>query len=452
MTICAGCARDAANDPCEHCGEPPLLDGRYRLLEVLGHGSSGTTWGAVDPVGIAVAIKAMPLPAGGEGDKQRELVEREVRVLRELSHPGIPRYLEHFLRGGPSRVTLFLVQELVPGRSLAEEAEEHRYSAMEVLAIVDELASILQYLHERVPPVIHRDVKPQNVMRRPDRQLVLIDFGSVRDVAQGSLGGSTVTGTFGYMPPEQFSGDAEPRSDLYGLGALAIALLTRKEPHSLLDHANRLHWAAHTRVPAGIHDLVSRLVELGRRASSAAWVRRRACAMLELGDIGRAELRADPRVDEILEPKPRGLRWWVLACGLLVAVGMIPAAILLMDLPAAAPRSTAVAPPPIATEEIPGEPGSEDELAEVMLQRVARALGEDPDVLDCVDRFREEHPGSTLELQVRMSPPYRVDGVLVGHPGEEDSQVEPCLQRTTRQVVFGGVSLERAGSVTLAFD
>jgi len=109
--------------------------------------------------------------------------------------------------------------------------------------------------------VLHRDLKPANVIRTPDGALRLVDFGSVRDALRDpDLGGSTVAGTFGYMAPEQMVGDASPRSDLYSLGALAVRLLTRQQPASLLDRGGQMGWRAHARVGAGLAALLDDLL------------------------------------------------------------------------------------------------------------------------------------------------------------------------------------------------
>lgn len=221
--------------------------------EVIGRGASGTTWkGRFD--GRVVAIKEIRLV---ELDaKRRELAEREVAILRQLGHEAIPTYLAH----GLDDDTLTLVMEFIDGRSLRAEMAERRYDESEVLDIVHELADILDYLHRLSPPVVHRDLKPSNIMRRADGRLALIDFGAVRDHVT-VLGGSTVAGTFGYMAPEQFAGDAVPASDLYALGALTAHLLTRKDPRALLDHANRLLWREHATVSEGFGRVLDRLVE-----------------------------------------------------------------------------------------------------------------------------------------------------------------------------------------------
>lgn len=278
--ICSGCASTVAlvTSQCPSCGDDPLLAGRYSLVEVLGHGGMGTTYRARCVVsGRVVAVKEFPLRAS-DAPKKRELFLREAQVLRQLHHPAIPRWLDQFEAGRGKHRALYLIREFVEGRDLAREMLEHRYSSAEVLDIVDELLGLLSYLHSLSPPIIHRDLKPANVLRRTvDGRLMLVDFGAVRDVVQDSdLGGSTITGTFGYMAPEQFRGDAVPATDLYGVGALAVCLLTRREPHTLLGNTGRLEWQAHTRVDPVLGTLLNRLLESDpeKRPTNAAHVRR----------------------------------------------------------------------------------------------------------------------------------------------------------------------------------
>ncbi|GEM_PF-3279709 len=254
--ICADCGEATTTVPCGACGQEPLLAGHYRLEERIGRGGRGTVYRAIDVHDErSVAIKEVAL---GAGQKLDELALREVAVLQQLDHPAVPAYLDHVMAGRGRGRALFVVQRFVDGRSLADELERHRYSEDEVLAILDELCDVLAYLHGRSPPVIHRDLKPQNVLRGPSG-LVLVDFGAVRDVLKTTLGGSTVAGTFGFMAPEQFKGDATPATDIFGLGALAIALLSRKDPAQLHDRQGRFSWEEHVELTGPMTGLLQRM-------------------------------------------------------------------------------------------------------------------------------------------------------------------------------------------------
>jgi tRNA A-37 threonylcarbamoyl transferase component Bud32 len=206
-----------------------LRDGRYRLLGVIGEGAQAHTFDALDTTtNTRLAIKRFRV-RGARSWKDVELAEREARVLSELNHPNLPKYIEHFEEGG----ALFLAMEKVEGQTLAElRRDGGSIGARELVRFLDDAAQILAYLHGRAPSVIHRDIKPQNVIRRPDGSFALVDFGSVRDRLRPE-GGSTVVGTFGYMAPEQFQGRALPATDVYGVGATAIACLTGEEPENL---------------------------------------------------------------------------------------------------------------------------------------------------------------------------------------------------------------------------
>jgi serine/threonine protein kinase len=206
-----------------------LRDGRFVALALLGEGSQGRTFDGVDKrEGRAVAIKRFDV-RGAKGWKDVELAEREARVLASLSHPRLPAYVDHFEHDG----ALYLVMEKIEGESLASIRKRGAVLAEDdVLRLLADASEVLDYLHGRAPAVIHRDLKPGNVIRRPDRTFAFVDFGAVRDKLRHE-GGSTVVGTFGYMAPEQFQGRALPASDVYAIGATAITLLTGEEPENL---------------------------------------------------------------------------------------------------------------------------------------------------------------------------------------------------------------------------
>jgi hypothetical protein len=208
-----------------------LRDGRYVVTGILGEGSQGCTLDAVDKrEGRAVAIKRFQV-RGARSWKDVELAEREAQVLSQLSHALLPCALEHFEEEG----ALYLVMEKIEGTTVAALG---MVDAAEVVRFLEDAGEVLDYLHDRAPPVVHRDIKPRNILRRPARaderhsRYVLVDFGSVRQRLD-TRGGSTVAGTFGYMAPEQFQGRALPQSDVYAVGVTALAMLTGSEPEDL---------------------------------------------------------------------------------------------------------------------------------------------------------------------------------------------------------------------------
>jgi hypothetical protein len=206
-----------------------LKDGRFVILGSLGEGAQGHTFDGVDRrEGRAVAIKRFDVRSAKTW-KDAELAEREARVLQSLSHPKLPRYFDHFEQDG----ALYLVMEKIDGESLAAMRKRGAVlSEADVVRLLGDASEVLEYLHGRTPPVIHRDLKPGNVLRRPDGSYAFVDFGAVRDKLRPD-GGSTIVGTFGFMAPEQFQGRALPTSDVYAVGATALSMLTGRQPEEL---------------------------------------------------------------------------------------------------------------------------------------------------------------------------------------------------------------------------
>jgi hypothetical protein len=219
-----------------------VIQDRYEVLAVLGQGGSGITYRASDRVThTQVALKELSL-RGLNDWKKLELFERESQILESLDHPGIPQYADAFQIDTADDRYFYLVQDLAEGPSLAElVAAGERFPEAEVQCIAVEILQILQYLQGLNPPIIHRDIKPQNIIRRQDGRIFLVDFGAVQTVYRETVAfGSTVVGTYGYMAPEQFRGQAQPATDLYGLGATLLHLLTHRNPGDLPEKRLRI--------------------------------------------------------------------------------------------------------------------------------------------------------------------------------------------------------------------
>ena len=236
---------------------------RYRIIDILGQGGMGTTYEAEDvETQQRVAIKALSLHRMADW-KALELFEREARVLSHLHHPCLPKYVDYFQVETPNNQSFYLVQELAEGRSLFSLVESGWHATeKELRQIASQILDILSYLHGLTPPVIHRDIKPHNIIRREDGQIFLVDFGSVKATYQTTIaGGSTVVGTYGYMAPEQFRGQAFPATDLYGLGTTLLFLISHREPSKFSTRQLKIDFRSQIQISSELADWLEKLLE-----------------------------------------------------------------------------------------------------------------------------------------------------------------------------------------------
>lgn len=274
-----------------------IIAQQYRIISCLGEGGIGITYQAADLAdgGKPVALKALSLRRMQDW-KVLDLFERETRVLSQLDHPAIPRYLNYFQTDTPQDRCFYLVQDLAPGRSLAAlVAEGWRADESEVRRLATQVLEVLIYLHSRLPAVIHRDIKPDNIIRRQDGQIYLVDFGSVKDTYRDTLlHGGTVVGTYGYMAPEQFRGQAVPATDLYGLGTTLLFLLSGQSPAELPQQRMKLDFRGQIQVSAALADWLETMVEpaLEDRFASAEEALRAL----------RGEYRSSPGITKLRQP------------------------------------------------------------------------------------------------------------------------------------------------------
>jgi serine/threonine protein kinase len=243
-----------------------LLKQRYQVQETLGQGSFGITYRALDwETNQSCVIKCLSLTQA-ESWETVELFEREARILAHLNHPRIPKFVDSFKVETEQDVKIYLVQEYIEGKSLAQWIQEGKhFTEKEVLTMALDVTKILEYLHGFSPPIIHRDIKPGNIVLTPDKKVSLIDFGAVRDkILHDKMrhgGGSTIVGTYGYMPLEQFEGRAVPASDLYSLGATLIYVLSHKEPGQMGKEGMRLDFRPHVHISRDFARVLEKMIE-----------------------------------------------------------------------------------------------------------------------------------------------------------------------------------------------
>lgn len=212
----------------------------YQVLQKLGHNYAGgrcTYLGADCQTKQPVVIKQFQFAKPGADWSAYKAHEREIKVLRELSHPGIPRYLDSF----ETAEGFCLVHEYKNAKSLAVY---RRFTPEKIKQIATSLLEILVYLQNRVPPVIHRDIKPENILVDDYLNVYLVDFGFARIAGDDMMQSSVISGTPGFMPPEQLlDRNLSEASDLYGLGVTLICLLTKTpstEITKIIDSQYRL--------------------------------------------------------------------------------------------------------------------------------------------------------------------------------------------------------------------
>jgi serine/threonine protein kinase len=213
-----------------------LLQGRYLIVEQIGRGGMGAVYKATDTrLRSTVALKETLV--GGE--LLLKAFEREAQLLAGLRHPSLPRVSDHFIDESGQ----FLVMEFIPGDDLATLLIKRGspFPTLDVLRWGDQLLDALDYLHSRQPPVIHRDIKPQNMKLTDRGEIILLDFGLAKGAAMQTrlTGASSIFGyTPHYAPLEQIQGaGTDPRSDLYSLAATLYHLLTGQPPTDALTRA-----------------------------------------------------------------------------------------------------------------------------------------------------------------------------------------------------------------------
>lgn len=271
-----------------------VLQNRYRVDRQVGQGGMGAVYIATDErFGSTVAIKETLFT----DEKFRKAFEREARLLNSLRHPALPRVSDHFIEGNGQ----FLVMEYIDGEDLSEQIEHegHAFPVKDVMSWAVQLLDALDYLHSQAMPVIHRDIKPQNLKLTPGGQVVLLDFGLAKGNTTSPDSATAAKSVFGYSRNyaslEQIQGTGtDPRSDLYSLAATLYHLIAGNPPVDALTRAMNVLSEksdpsvplrqARPDVPQGISNVLEKAMSLNanQRPGSAAEMK----AMLEAAVAG----------------------------------------------------------------------------------------------------------------------------------------------------------------------
>lgn len=262
-----------------------VLQNRYKIEKQIGQGGMGAVYVATDErFGSTVAIKETFFTDANYS----KAFEREARLLNNLRHPALPRVSDHFSDDNGQ----FIVMEYITGEDLSEmmEKKEGAFPLKDVLNWADQLLDALDYLHTQEMPVVHRDIKPQNLKLTPRGQIILLDFGLAKGNPTGAQNQTATKSVFGYSRNyasiEQMQGTGtDPRSDIYSLGATLYHLITGVPPVDALTRAMQVlngdkdplspANAVHNQVPSAVADVLQRSMSLNsnHRPTSALAMR-----------------------------------------------------------------------------------------------------------------------------------------------------------------------------------
>ena len=235
-----------------------VIDGKYEILKEIGRGGMSIVYLAMDKhLNKQWAVKEIRKKGNG---KNYEIVVNsllaEANMIKRLAHPSLPRIVDIIDNG----ITIYIVMDYIEGESLDKILNE--YGAQPEDLVVNwakQLCDALSYLHSQKPPIIYRDMKPANVMLKPEGNIKIIDFGIAREYKEQNLADTTVLGTKGYAPPEQYSGQTDPRSDIFALGMTMHHLLTGVDPRNGEPYAPVRQW--NPELSEGIEIIIDRCVE-----------------------------------------------------------------------------------------------------------------------------------------------------------------------------------------------
>ncbi len=206
-----------------------VIAGRYEILKEIGHGGMSTVYLANDThMNRNWAVKEVAKEGLGQNDKAvSNSPVAEAHLLKRLDHPFLPRITDII----DNDTTFYIIMDFIEGESLDKVLKEYGAQPEErVIEWAMQICDVLSYLHNQKPPIIYRDMKPENLMLKPNGNICIIDFGIAREYKEQNLSDTIALGTPGYAAPEQYNGQTDQRSDIYALGMTMCHLLTGVYP------------------------------------------------------------------------------------------------------------------------------------------------------------------------------------------------------------------------------
>ncbi|MGK7933017.1 MAG: protein kinase [Microcystaceae cyanobacterium] len=243
-----------------------IIGGHYQIVKQLGEGTFGVTYQAIDTRSrndfCVIKQLKVPLQSPSNGEKEKELFEREAAALHKIKNHRSP-YLPQFYANFSDEGETYIVQEFIEGYNLREELyQQEKLSESAVIKLLQDGLEGLKFLHAQ--GLIHRDIKPANLMRRTsDNSIVIIDLGAVKEKQERNeiTQSQTRIGTIGYNPPEQDKGILIDSTDIYALGVTAIEALTGIKAHEIKNLKGNVQWPEGLTINPELKILLERMVE-----------------------------------------------------------------------------------------------------------------------------------------------------------------------------------------------
>ena len=207
-----------------------LVDGKYRILSKIGQGGMSVVYMAInEKANKTWAVKEVRKDGVLDFEAVKQGLVAETDILKKLSHPNLPSIIDVI----DTDDSFIIIMDYIEGNALSKSLKEFGAQPQEyVIEWAKQMCDVLGYLHSRQPAIIYRDIKPANIMLKPDGNIALIDFGTAREFKEKNLADTTCLGTVGYAAPEQYGGmgQTDARTDIYGLGATLYHLVTGCNP------------------------------------------------------------------------------------------------------------------------------------------------------------------------------------------------------------------------------
>lgn len=238
-----------------------VVDGKYKILSEVGHGGMSVVYMAInEKVNKTWAVKEVRKDGKMDFNTVKQGLIAEIETLKKLKHPNLPSIVDVI----EDQDSFIIVMDYIEGRSLDKIIEENGAQPESyVVEWAKQLCDVFGYLHSRTPPIIYRDMKPANVMLKPDGNITVIDFGTAKSY-EIDLGETTGIGTIGYAAPEQYIGSGlgrtDARTDIYCLGMTLYHLLTNIDPCRNLI-SNRSIRAVNPALSRGLDEIIQKCTQ-----------------------------------------------------------------------------------------------------------------------------------------------------------------------------------------------